>query len=194
LSSNESLKLLLVDQSATRRAILEKLLRDSGYVHVFATSGLNDIFELVEHVQPDVVLIELDSPNRDTLEQLRAIRDRRPTPVLMFAQDQNAQTVHAAVDSGVCAYLVDNVDRSTVKPAIALAMATFNAYRRVRAEADSYRKELGTHKQIERAKLLLMKQHAITEADAHRLMRKMAMDENKKLSLVAQSIIDAKLG
>ena len=143
---------MLVDQSAPRRAILEKILRESGYVNVFATAGLCDVFSLVDDVAPDVVLIELESPNRDTLEQLRAIREQRPTPVVMFAQDQDAQTVHAAVESGVCAYMVDSVDLNTVKPAIALAMATFNAYRRVRAEADGYRKELANQKRLDLAK------------------------------------------
>ncbi|TWU60636.1 putative transcriptional regulatory protein pdtaR [Rubripirellula tenax] len=189
MKSTSSLKLMLVDQSTPRRDILEKILRDSGYVNVFATSGLSDVFSLVDRIAPDVVLIELDSPNRDTLEQLRAIREQRPTPVLMFAHDQDAQTVHAAVDSGVCAYMVDSVDLNTVKPAIALAMATFNAYRRVRAEADAYRKELGTQKRLDRAKSLLMEKHSLSESEAYRTMRKMAMDENKKLNVIAEGII-----
>lgn len=184
-----TLKLMLVDQSEPRRAILEKILRESGYVNVFATSGLNDVFSLVDRVVPDVVLIELDSPNRDTLEQIRAIREQRPTPVVMFAQDQDAQTVHSAVDSGVCAYMVDSVDLNTVRPAIALAMATFNAYRRVRAEADAYRQELGTQKRVDRAKSLLMEHQHLTESEAYRTLRKMAMDENQKLSRVAERII-----
>lgn len=190
IKPSSTLKLMLVDQSAPRRAILEKILRDSGYVNVFATSGLSDVFALVDSVAPDVVLIELDSPNRDTLEQLHAIRERRPTPVVMFAQDQDAQTVHAAVESGVCAYMVDSVDLSTVKPAITLAMATFNAYRRVRAEADGYRKELGTQKRLDRAKTLLMEHRQLSESEAYRTMRKMAMDENLKLSKIAERIIN----
>lgn len=180
---------MLVDQSAPRRAILEKILRDCGYTNVFATPGLSDVFSLVDQIAPDVVLIELDSPNRDTLEQLRAIRDQRPTAVVMFAQDQDAQTVHSAVESGVCAYLVDSVDRSTVKPAIALAMATFNAFRRVQAEAEGYRKKLSTQKRLDRAKSLLMQDQSLSESEAYRTMRKMAMDENEKLGLIAERII-----
>ena len=183
------LKMMLVDQSASRRDILEKILRDNGYVNVFVTSGLGDIFELVESMQPDVVLIELDSPRRDTLEQLRAIREQRPTPVVMFAQDQDVQTVHAAVESGVCAYMVDSVDRGTVKPAIALAMATFEAYRRVRLEADGYRRELVSRKKIDRAKSLLMEHHSLHEPEAYRTLRKMAMDQNRKIHDVAETII-----
>lgn len=183
------LKLMLVDQSAERRAILEKILRDNGYVHVFSTCGLEDLYSLVTTIVPDVVLIELDSPNRDTLEQLRAIRKHQPTPVVMFAQDQDAQTVHAAVDSGVCAYMVDSVDRGTVKPAIALAMATFDAYRRLRSEADMYRTQLDTRKQIDQAKAILMRQKGLTEEEAHRWLRKIAMDQNRKLHLVARDIL-----
>ena len=180
---------MLVDQSAHRREILEKILRDNGYRNVFSTCGLEDLFSLVDSIQPDVVLIELESPNRDTLEQVRAIRNRRPTPVVMFAQDQSAQTVHAAVDSGVCAYMVDSVDRRTVKPAIDLAMATFNAYRRLRLEADKYRTQLDSHKQIEQAKVLLMQAQNLNEREAHRTLRKLAMDRNQKLPSLAADII-----
>ena len=181
---------MLVDQSAGRRAILEKILRDNGFMNVFSTNGLSSVFELVTSIKPDVVLIELESPNRDTLEQVRAIRQRQPTPVIMFAQDQDAQTVHSAVESGVCAYLVDSVDRGSVQPAIALAMATFNAYRKLQIKVDGYRKELDEHKQIEYAKTLLMKHHGLSEQEAHRTLRKMAMDRNRKLVVVAQSVID----
>lgn len=182
---------MLVDQSVQRRAILEKILRDNGYLNVFSTSGLNDVFDLVTRIQPDVVLIELDSPNRDTLEQVREIRDRQPTPVVMFAQDQDAQTVHAAVQSGVCAYMVDRVDRGTIRPAISLAMATFDAYRKVRLEADGYRRELDTRKRLDQAKAILMRQRDIGEEEAHRTLRKMAMDENQKLAKIADGVIAA---
>ena len=101
MNSQSELKLMLVDQSAERRAILEKILRDNGFMNVFSSNGLSSVFELVASIKPDVVLIELESPSRDTLEQVRAIRQRQPTPVVMFAQDQDAQTVHSAVESGV---------------------------------------------------------------------------------------------
>ena len=184
---------MLVDQSTERRAILEKILRDNGFVNVFATNGLCNVFELVSTVKPDIVLIELESPSRDTLEQVRAIRQRQPTPVIMFAQDQDAQTVHSAVESGVCAYLVDSVDRGTVQPAIALAMATFNAYRKLQAKAEDYRRKLDGHKQIEIAKMLLMQHQDLSEREAYRMLRKLAMDQNQKLAVVAQSVI-AKYG
>lgn len=180
---------MLVDQSAPRREILEKILRDNGYRNIFSTSGLSNVFELVTQFEPDVVLIELESPNRDTLEQLRAIRRQRPTPVVMFAQDHDADTVQAAVDSGVCAYLGDTIDRKTVQPAIALAQATFAAYRRLQAKADGYRRELDSHKTLEMAKQLLMKHRSLSEPEAHRTLRKMAMDQNLKLAVVAESVI-----
>ena len=189
LSSTSELRLMLVDQSTQRRDILEKVLRENGYANVFATSGLSDVYELVLQVKPDVVLIELDSPSRDTLEQLRAIRSKQPTPVLMFAQDQDAQTVNAAVESGVCAYMVDGFDSDSIGPAIALAMATFNAYRRLRLEADGYRRELDSRRLVDQAKALLVKNEGLSEQDAYRCLRKMAMDQNRKLGLIAKNVI-----
>lgn len=144
---------------------------------------------MVTSLRPDVVLIELESPSRDTLEQLQAIRKRHPTPVVMFAQDQDVQTVHAAVESGVCAYLCDQVDRATIKPAIALAMATFEAYRKVRREADAFRLELDLRKRLNQAKAILMNENGIGEEEAHRTLRKMAMDQNRKLEVVVHDLL-----
>lgn len=180
---------MLVDQSTHRREILEKILQDHGYANIFVTCGLDDLYSLVTMVSPDVVLIELESPSRDTLEQLRAIRKAQPTPVVMFAQDQDVQTVHAAVDSGVCAYMCDRVDRGSVQPAIALAMATFAAYRKVRKEADGYRLELDWRKQLDHAKSILIREHQISEEEAHRMLRKIAMDENRKLRHVVEDLV-----
>ena len=184
-----SLKLLLVDQSEQRRRILERILRDHGYDQLFVTCGLEDLFSLVTSVRPDVVLIELESPSRDTLEQLHAIQLNQPTPVVMFSQDPDAQTVQSAVDSGVCAYLLEEADRNTVKPAIALAMATFNAYRRLRDEADRYRQRMDSRGEIDVAAKLLMQHQGIAESEAHRAIRKEAMDRNLKLRVVASEII-----
>ena len=180
---------MLVDQSAERRQILEKILREKGYQNLFVTSGLTDLFSLVASIQPDVVLIELESPSRDTLEQVHAIQRCQPTPVVMFAQDPNAQTVQSAVDSGVCAYLVDEADRDSVKPAIALAMATFNAYRRLRKEADRYRSHMDSRCEIDEAAKLLMQYESLQEHEAHRAIRKEAMDRNQKLRAVASEVI-----
>lgn len=182
---------MLVDQSAERRVILEKILRDNGYANIFSTCGLDDLHDMVTQVRPDVVLIELDSPSRDTLEQLRAIRRSQPTPVVMFAQDPGVQAIHSAVDSGVCAYLCERADRTSVKPAIALAMATFNAYRSVRREADRYRCELDSRKHMDRAKSILMRRHDIDEEEAHRLLRKMAMDQNRKLHQIVDELVQS---
>lgn len=180
---------MLVDQSAERRKILEKILRDYGYKNLFATCGLEDLYSLVASIQPDVVLIELESPSRDTLEQLHAIQRNQPTPVVMFAHDPNTQTLNAAVDSGVCAYMLDEADRDSVKPAIDLAMATFNAYRRLRNEADRYRKRLDSRGEIDEAAKLLMQHESLSEREAHRAIRKEAMDRNMKLRIVASEII-----
>ena len=113
--------------------------------------------------KPDVVLIDVESPSRDTLEQLSLLRDRHPTPVLMIAQDPKAQSIQAAVKSGVCAYSVDSISADKVRPAIEVAMATFATFRSLRGQLEKAREDLSQHKRIDRAKYLLMDKHRLNE-------------------------------
>jgi response regulator NasT len=148
-----------------------------------------ELYQFVQETKPDVILIEVESPSRDTLEQLKLIRDQAPTPVLVVAQDPQAQSIQEAVASGVCAYSVGDVSTDRVKPAIEVAMATFASFRALRQELLETRKQLQQQKRIDRAKCILIEQKGMTEEQAYKALQKLAMDRKRKLVDVADDLI-----
>lgn len=186
------MRILLVDEVAARADLVEELLlAEIPGTEVFRFHQTIGLVEHVAEVKPDVILMEMDSPRRDCLEQLATLRDCNPTPVVMFTQDPQAQSIQAAVKSGVCAYMTQQINPDTVKPAIELAMATFNTYADLRGQVAKARSELHKHKKVTRAKAIIMNSRGVSEDEAHQLLRKMSMDRKRKLEDIADDIISA---
>ena len=187
--SNQQPLVLAVDASEDRLRLLHEALTEAGFDRVHLLSETTDLLNRVIELSPDVILIEVQSPGRDTLEQLTLIRDQQPTAVVLITQDEEAQTIKAAVDSGVCAYTADGIQPTKVRPVIEIAMATFQKFKRLRGELAQAREELSQHKRIQRAKSFLMQERGFSEEEAHKALRKLSMDRKRKLADVADDIL-----
>lgn len=186
---NEMPLILAVDESPDRLHLLNESLQAAGFSRIHLLNETTDLLDKVLDLSPDVILMEVDSPGRDALEQLNLVRDRHPTAVLMISQDPQAQSIQAAVASGVCAYTVDGVSAEKVRPAIEVAMATFGSFKKLRGELAQAKTELSHHKRIDRAKHILMEEKGMSEELAHKALRKLSMDRKRKLVDVADDII-----
>lgn len=171
---------------------MKTTLNECGYLEVFAMSAQGVILDEVRGVNPDIILVDVESPSRDTLEQLTLVRKEEPRPVVLFTQDQNVQSIHAAIESGVSAYLLDGISPERVRPAIEIAMATFKSFQKLRKELDQARTSLHEQKTINQAKAILMKKRQLNENDAYHFLRKLAMGRKQKISEVAHDIIALK--
>jgi two-component system, response regulator / RNA-binding antiterminator len=185
------MKVMVVDQDGGRRLILRDGLERAGHVVVSAGLGARNLPDLVAQSQPDVIIIDTNSPDRDTLEHVVLITEGTPRPIVMFSADNNSEKIREAVRAGVSAYVVDGLSSERVQPIIDVAIARFEALQTLRADLLDAKTRLAERKHIERAKGLLMKKKAISEDDAFRLLRKMAMDENLTLAQVAVQVVRA---
>ncbi|MEM9365707.1 MAG: ANTAR domain-containing protein [Planctomycetota bacterium] len=186
---NETPLILAVDESFDRLRLLNASLQAAGFTRIHLLNETTDLVEKVVALRPDVILMEVDSPSRDVLEQLNRVQHRHPTAVLMVSQDPKAQSIQAAVASGVCAYSVDGTSAEKVRPAIEVAMATFESFKKLRGELAQAKTELNQHKRIDRAKHILIEQKGMTEEQAYKALRKLSMDRKRKLIDVADDII-----
>ena len=185
------LRVMLVDESQARSSALADLLQSVACEVVVCLSPEEDLLAEVARYRPDVVIIDIDLPSRDTLESLRCVQASDPRPMVMFSQDDNGETIRRAVQAGVSAYVVDGVQAHRVRPILEAAIARFDEHRRLQVELDRARSELESRKKIERAKGIVMMQRGIGEPAAYRLMRKAAMDQSRRLVEIADSIIAA---
>jgi len=185
------LKIVIVDKNPIRAAILEDGLREAGHVHVVRIEETANLLARIYAVDPDVILIDLENPSRDVLEQMFQVSRAVKRPVAMFVDQSDSASIEAAVDAGVSAYIVDGLKKERMKHILDLCISRFNAFSRLQNELDRTRTVLEERKVIDRAKGILMKAKNLTEEEAYALLRKTAMNENKKIAEVAQSVIVA---
>ncbi len=143
----------------------------------------------IERLSPDVIVIDIENPNRDMLESLFVLSRTVKKPIAMFVDRSDAETIHAAVEAGVSAYVVDGLKQERVKPILDMAISRFNAFSRMAQELEAAKSQLENRKVVDRAKALLMKSRGMDEEKAYALLRRTAMDQNRKIVDVAQSLI-----
>ena len=186
-----TLEIVIVDESPIRAAILEEGLRDAGFMTVERLSDMNNLLMRIQAIDPDVILIDLENPSRDTLEQMFQVSRAVRRPVAMFVDQSDAASIRASIDAGVSAYIVDGLKKERVKSILDLCVSQFNAFSRLQSELERARTDLEDRKTLDRAKGILMKNKGLTEDEAYRLMRGAAMRENKKIADIAHAIVTA---
>lgn len=186
-----SLKILIVDESPIRAAILADGLREAGFLLVERLAETRNLLDRIYTIDPDVILIDLENPNRDTLEQMFQMSRAVRRPVAMFVDHSDRASIQAAVDAGVSAYIVGDLKKERVTSILDLCISRFNAFSRLQAELESAKDALAERKVIDRAKGLLMKAKGLSEEGAYALLRKTAMNESKKIVDIAQSVVTA---
>ncbi len=185
------MKIVVVDQNPIRAAILEEGLRDAGFSDIVQISETRNLLQRVCAADPDVILIDLENPSRDTLEQMFQVSRAVRRPVAMFVDQSDAASIRASVEAGVSAYIVDGLRKERIKSILDLCVSRFDAFSRLTSELQNAKSELDERKIIDRAKGLLMKARNLREDEAYRMMRTAAMRENKKIVDVARSIVTA---
>jgi response regulator NasT len=186
-----SLKIVIVDENPVRAAILEEGLREAGYVNVLRIGGTAKLLARIYAIDPDVILIDLENPSRDVLEQMFQVSRIVKRPVAMFVDQADSASIQASVDAGVSAYIVDGLKKERIKSILDLCISRFNAFSRLQSELEQTKSALEERKVIDRAKGILMKAKKLSEEQAYALLRKTAMNENRKIADVAQAVITA---
>jgi len=189
--ADPALRILLVDQNVTRASILEEGLREAGYTNVAVVRDMQNLLRRIVDADPDVIFIDLENPNRDVLEQMFQVSRCVRRPIAMFVDHSDTDMIRAAVESGVGAYVVDGLRKERVKSILDMAVSRFNAFSQLRDELDRAKQELEDRKLIERAKGILMNERGLSEEAAYNLLRKAAMNENRRVAEVAQSVVTA---
>ena len=191
MAAESSPKIAIVDESPIRAAILEEGLREAGFTDVVRIDEMQSLLSRIYALDPDVIVIDLENPSRDILEQMFQVSRAVRRPVAMFVDQSDAASIQASVDAGVSAYIVDGLKKERLKPILDLCISRFNAFAKLQDELDRAKSALEDRKVIERAKGVLMKLKGLTEDEAYVLLRSTAMREKKKIGEIAQSILTA---
>lgn len=185
------LHILVIDPNRMRASVIEEGLREAGHDDVAILTDMTNLMRSVVDADPDVIIMDLENPNRDVLEHALQVSRAARRPIAMFVDRTDAAATEAAIDAGVSAYVVDGLKKERVKPILDMAIKRFSVIERMRQEIEAAKTELSERKQIDRAKGLLMRTRGLSEEQAYQLLRKTAMNQGRKIAQVAESLIMA---
>lgn len=183
------LKVSIVDDDSSRAIILEKALEDAGYLVIAVLCSSDNLLMHIEREQPDVIIVDLESPNRDSLESMRIVTQHNPKPIVMFTNNADDDMISEAINAGVSAYVVDGFNENRIKPIMNVAIARFREFQALRSELEKTKSSLEERKLIEKAKGIIMAQRQCKEEEAYQVLRKISMDNNKRIIEIAEQII-----
>ncbi|RVK74899.1 ANTAR domain-containing response regulator [Sinorhizobium meliloti] len=189
--THRDLTILVIDENAIRASIIEEGLREAGHGKVTVIHEVHGVARVIETLRPDVIVIDIENPNRDMMEHLFQLTRTVGRPIAMFVDRSDTASIEAAVEAGVSAYIVDGLKKERVKPILDMAVSHFKAFSRLQRELAEAKSALEERKLVERAKGILMKMRGLSEDEAFALLRQTAMNEKKKISEIAQSVVTA---
>lgn len=190
------MRIAVIDTSTTRAAIIVEGLREAGLTNVALIDPDRPLLGQLEEARPEVVLVNLENPSRDLLEDYFAMSRALARPIAMFVDHSDSEATKAAVDAGVSAYIVDGLTKHRIKPVIDLAVRRFEAFARLQDELREAKSALADRAVIDKAKAILIKRRGLDEPAAYALLRSHAMQSNRRIAEVAEAIVtsDALLG
>ena len=188
---SNALKVVVVEHDPARGTAIVDALQAACLCDVIVMDDASGLSRQVAAHAPDIVLIDIDSPTRDMMEELTLASGPLERPVAMFVSGNADGLAQSAIEAGVSAYVVDGLAPERIKPVIDTAIARFTVFRQMRDELLETRRALEERKVTERAKGLLMKAKGIDEEQAYGLLRKTAMDQGRRVADVAESLVTA---
>lgn len=185
----KKLRVSIVDDDNGRSIILNAALLNAGYEVVSILRSEDNLLKHIECEQPDMIIVDLEMPGRDSLESMRIVNRYNPKPIVMFTNNADHEMISEAINAGVSAYVVDGFNEDRIKPIMDVAIARFKEMQALRNELEKTKNTLEDRKLIEKAKLIVMEQKKCNEDEAYKVLRSLAMDKNKRIAEVAEQLI-----
>jgi len=181
-------KVLLVSDVVDSTQEVEAGLKESGANQVMNLSVEGNLLKVLADNVIDLVVLDVIKPTTALFEKLAMVYEYCPKPIVCFSNERDSNIIAKSVKAGVTAYIVDGKDASRMQPIIEVAMARFNEGQAIRKELAQVKDKLSERAVIEKAKGLLIENKNMSEDEAYKAMRKMAMDQGKKISVVAHEV------
>lgn len=185
------LRICVIEKDPARAREITEALRQGGWADVTVIAEDASLARTLAATEPDLVLIDLANPRRDSLEALSEASGARERPVAMFVDESDPELSTAAIQAGVSAYVVGGLSGERIRPVLETAIARFRMMAQMQSELEAAKQALAERKTIDRAKGLLIQAKGLSEDEAYRLLRKTAMDQGKRLIDVAQALVTA---
>lgn len=186
----KSLHVVLVDHVAERAELLRQSLQQHGHNVVAILRSSAEVLDRVDILAPDVILVDMQSPDRDAIEDVRYLMRKRPCPIVMYAGTRDSETISRALEAGVSAYVTEDIGARELESILDVASARFRQFKSMSDELRQARERLDERRLFDRAKALLIKHHGLDENTAHKTLQQIAMNQRISLSSAAKNVTE----
>ena len=186
--------MLLADADPDRAPAVEAALRRAGATHLLRPHAGEILLDAVVRLSPEVVIVDMQRPDRDALDDVRHVTRLQPRPIVMFVDADDTAFMEAAIEAGVSSYNVIGTHLPDIKPIIQAAIAMFRRFSQIEAELRRAEQGLAERAVIDRAKTVLIRTRRMTEPEAYRWLRRQAMDRGRRIADVAAELLEATHG
>lgn len=183
-----NIKIALIDDHLERAQYIQQSLIQHGFEVVACISVKTINLLRLEKLNADVILLDMDHPQRDIIESCVSQFD---LPTVLFTKNSHKDTIKNAIDAGVTAYIVDGIDPSKLDSILDISIQQFKKHKKLLCDLEETKNKLADRKDIERAKVLLMTIHHLSENDAFQLLRKNAMSHRMNMGEMSRRLLDA---
>ena len=189
--------ILICAEDAARAALLEEALdaRDDamggGAVVVHRIDRLSALLAGIAATNPDVILVDVGEPSPERISVLTVAATAVKRPIVAFVDRSDSESARRAIDAGIAAYVVDGLRKERIPALLTIAVTRHEAMSRLESELERAQSALRERKVIDRAKAILMKREGLSEQDAYALLRRTAMNQNRRIVDLARAIVEA---
>lgn len=182
------LKIALIDDDLERAEFIKSSLieHDFEVVACLTIERLNMV--RLEQLHADVILLDMENPHRDIIESCVSQFD---LPTVLFTKNSNKETIKNAIDAGVTAYIIDGIDPVKLESILEISIEQYKKHKKLLNDLQETKNKLADRKDVEKAKVLLMQIHSLSEDQAFQLLRKNAMSLRITIGDMARRLIDA---
>ncbi|WP_460187605.1 ANTAR domain-containing response regulator [Thiomicrorhabdus hydrogeniphila] len=191
---NPAFSVLLIRDNLSQVDTIKDGLKNSGASVIHTCASTDSFLQVLDTIQVDLIVLDVDKPSVDLFEQFSVVQEFCPKPIVCFSNDSDSKLIEKSVKAGIAAYIVDGKSEERIKPIIDVAILRFNQCQAVKKELAQVKDKLSERAVIEKAKGLLIEHRSMSENDAYKTLRKMAMDQGKKISVVAHEVCGVLIG
>ena len=178
---DESLRVLIANESRQRLGLLTDLLSGLGHVVVAAGVEVDEIGETTRREHPDVALVALGESSDHALDLIGKIVHEAACPVIALLHNSDSEFVNEAAKRGIFAHITDD-DPSQLQSTLDTVLCRFAEYHNL--EGAFARRAM-----IEQAKGILMATHGVDEDQAFQMLRSSSQQTGSKLVDLAQAVV-----
>ena len=176
------MRVLIVDDESLIRMDLRDIIESCG--HEVVAEGTNGVeaLALCKKHKPDIILMDVKTPELDGIEAARQIGFHHEAPVVLLTSYSQQDLIDKARDSGVYGYLIKPVREEQLVPTLEMALGRYKSDAQLREKMAELEQSLEDRKIIQKGTGILMELYSISEAEAYNRIRTLSM--NKQISII----------